>query len=264
MRGEQTAMFPAGRRQRDRPTGKALLLSEELIDQFLLEKARKGRASDTVNGYRRHLLQFYQDLPERKEIGSGTLADWQATLMETGYATRTVNNWVSAVNSLMEFCGRRDLQVPDLPLPVDGTQPKLTRTEYLRLLSAARTLGKERAYLLVKVFARTGLMVRHLPYLTAETVEENRLMISFDGRRQGVYIPASLREELRDYIHRERISSGPVFVTRTGRQYNRAAVNAMIQGLARDARVPPEKCNPRCLQNSTALRRKASRPVLYC
>ena len=135
-----------------------------------------------------------------------------------------------------------------MPLPADDVQPELTRTEYLRLLSAARVLGKERAYLLVKVFACTGMTVRHLSLLTVEAVEENRLVLPVNGLRRIVHIPAPLRQELRDYIRREGISSGPVFVTRNGRQYNRTAVNAVIQSLARDARVSPEKCNPRCLR----------------
>ena len=230
MWAERTAALPRSARPRERPAKESLLLTEELIAQFLLEKERKGCAADTVNGYRRHLLQFYQELPDGKELRPGTLENWQAMLVEKGYAARTVNNWLSAANSLMEFCGRRELQVPDLPLP------------------AARVLGKERAYLLVKVFACTGMTVRHLSLLTVEAVEENRLVLPVNGLRRIVHIPAPLRQELRDYIRREGISSGPVFVTRNGRQYNRTAVNAVIQSLARDARVSPEKCNPRCLR----------------
>ena len=248
MWAERTAALPRSARPRERPAKESLLLTEELIAQFLLEKERRGCVSDTVSGYRRHLLQLYQELPEDKEIRPGTLENWQSMLVEKGYAARTVNNWLSAANSLMEFCGRRELQVPDLPLPADDVQPELTRTEYLRLLSAARVLGKERAYLLVKVFACTGMTVRHLSLLTVEAVEENRLVLPVNGLRRIVHIPAPLRQELRDYIRREGISSGPVFVTRNGRQYNRTAVNAVIQSLARDARVSPEKCNPRCLR----------------
>ena len=248
MWAERTAALPRSARPRERPAKESLLLTEELIAQFLLEKERRGCVSDTVSGYRRHLLQLYQELPEDKEIRPGTLENWQSMLVEKGYAARTVNNWLSAANSLMEFCGRRELQVPDLPLPADDVQPELTRAEYLRLLSAARALGRERAYLLVKVFACTGLTVRHLSLLTAEAVEENRLVLPDNSLRRIVHIPASLWGELQDYIRREGVSSGPVFVTRNGRQYNRTAVNAVIQSLARDARVSPEKCNPRCLR----------------
>lgn len=219
-----------------------------MIAQFLLEKEKKGCARDTVRSYRRHLLQLYEELPEHKEIRPGTLADWQARLVERGYAARTVNNWLSAANSLMEFCGQRELQVADLPLPTDDVQPELTRREYLRLLSAARALGKEQAYLLVKVFACTGLSLQALPRLTAEAVRQGRLVMTANGVRQIIQIPAALRDDLTGYIQRNGLSGGPVFVSRNGKVLNRTVVTDTIQGLARDARVPPEKCNPRCLR----------------
>lgn len=111
MWAERTAALPRSARPRERPAKESLLLTEELIAQFLLEKERRGCVSDTVSGYRRHLLQLYQELPEDKEIRPGTLENWQSMLVEKGYAARTVNNWLSAANSLMEFCGRRELQV---------------------------------------------------------------------------------------------------------------------------------------------------------
>lgn len=244
MWAERTAALPRSARPRERPAKESLLLTEELIAQFLLEKERRGCVSDTVSGYRRHLLQLYQELPGGQGDQTGNIGELAVHAGGKGLCGRTVNNWLSAANSLMEFCGRRELQVPDLPLPADDVQPELTRTEYLRLLSAARVLGKERAYLLVKVFACTGMTVRHLSLLTVEAVEENRLVLPVNGLRRIVHIPAPLRQELRDYIRREGISSGPVFVTRNGRQYNRTAVNAVIQSLARDARYPGEVQSP--------------------
>lgn len=221
MRAERPAAIPRGIRPRERPARKALLLSEELIDQFLLEKQRNGCTRDTLGSYRQYLLQLYEELPERKEIRPGTLADWQARLVEKGYATRTVNKRLSAANSLVDFCDRRELQVPDLPLPTDDVQPELTRREYLRLLSAARALGKEQAYLLVKVFACTGLSLQALPCLTAEAVRQGRLVMTANGVRQIIQLPAALRDDLTGYIQRNGLSGGPVFVSRNGKVLGR-------------------------------------------
>ena len=248
MRAERPAAIPRGIRPRERPARKALLLSEELIDQFLLEKQRSGCTRDTLGSYRQYLLQLYEELPERKEIRPGTLADWQARLVEKGYAARTVNKRLSAANSLVDFCDRRELQVPDLPLPTDDVQPELTRREYLRLLSAARALRKERAYLLVKVFACTGLSLQELSRLTVEAVRQSRLVVTVNGVRQIIQIPAVLRDDLTGYIQRNGLSGGPVFVSRNGKALNRTIVTDTVQGLARKAQVPPEKCNPRCLR----------------
>lgn len=249
MRTRIATALPKGYRPRARPAhDQPVCLTEELIVLFLREKERQGCTRDTLENYRRHLRQFYVDLPEGKAIGPDTLAKWQTVLLEQGYAARTVNNRISAVNSLLEYCNRWDLQAADVPLPETDLQPELTRNEYLRLLSTARMLGKERAYLLVKVFACMGLSVRELPRLTVEAVEENRLIISVDHLRRFVRIPAPLREELLHYVQRWGISSGPVFVARNGEKVNRSVVSGLIQSLAHDARVEPGKCNPRCLR----------------
>ena len=39
-----------------------------------------------------------------------------------------------------------------------------------------------------------------------------------------------------------------MFCTRYGKLMDRGNINVRIQSLARDARVPAEKCNPRCLR----------------
>ena len=123
---------------------------------------------------------------------------------------------------------------------VPEIQPELTRTEYLRLLQTAWTLGRERIYLMVKVLALTGIRVGELPLLTAEAVEMGWLSVSGEQRP----IPGCLRRELLDYIARNGIRSGPVFVSRNGRSLQRTQVTAEIQSLGRDARVEAAKCTP--------------------
>ena len=68
-----------------------------------------------------------------------------------------------------------------------------------------------------------------------------------------------------DYARQERTTSGPIFVTRTGKPINRTAVTACVQNLAPTARVAPEKCNPRCLRKlylSTVAQLEASVRIL--
>lgn len=170
-------------------------------------------------------------------------------MLEQGYTPRTVNVRLASANGFLDYLGLRDYQLPMQLKPAeDEIQPELTRNEYLRLLSAARALGKERTYFLVKVFAVLGLSVHDLPNLTVKAVEAGTLMATANRSHQIIRIPNSLQAELRDYLQREGIQSGPVFRTRNGKTVNRTAVTGCIQQLARDARVAPEKCNPRCLR----------------
>lgn len=221
-----------------------LSLTPELFDEFLDGLRRKGRTPDTLLTYRRSLNLLYGYLQEEKLLCHGTLEAWRNHLLESGYAARTVNLCISAANSLLEYCGRRELQVPAPLKPGQAVQPELTRSEYLRLLSTARILGWEQVYLLVKVFGSTGLTLQELPRLTVEAAKEGRLSLS----GLVLHIPACLQKELLDYAERKGIAAGPLFVTRCGTPVRRTTVTTYIQRLARDACVPPEKCNPRCLR----------------
>ncbi|WP_025544109.1 tyrosine-type recombinase/integrase [Oscillibacter sp.] len=155
---------------------------------------------------------------------------------------------MSAANGLLAYLGRRDLQLIGQLDTEEEIQPELSRTEYLRLLTTARNLGRERTYLMVKVFALTGIRVSELNRVTVRAVEEGRVLTACDGRAQYVLIPACLRKELTVYLRRVGITAGPVFVTRSGRPMRRTQVSGEIRTLCRDARVDGDKSNPRCLR----------------
>ena len=223
---------------------RAAAVTPNAIQAYLDRLTAKGRGASTVKNYSNKLTMFYQELPEGKQVTEQVLLDWRQSLLERGYSPNTVNTYLTAVNGLLEYMGRRDLQLVGQLDAVPEIQPELTRTEYLRLLETARTLERERIYLVVKVFALTGIRVGELPLLTAEAVETGWLSVSGEQRP----IPGCLRRELLDYIARNGIRSGPVFVSRNGRSLQRTQVTAEIQSLSRDARVEAAKCTPRGLQ----------------
>ena len=219
----------------------------EQIGAYLEDMEARGCTPESIKSYQRNLTRFFCFLPPDKRLDRKTVASWRDAMLEQGYMPRTVNNRISSANSFLEYLGLREYQMPgQLKIGEDEVQPELTRNEYLRLLSAARALDKERTYLLVKTFAVLGLPVHQLSSLTVEAVE--RRYIPPSSGRPGLDIPRCLAAELTSYIRREGLRGGPVFVTRGGKLLSRTGVTACIQQLARDARVPPEKCNPRCLR----------------
>ena len=74
-------------------------------------------------------------------------------------------------------------------------------------------------------------------------------MIQPVGRTKRIIrIPTCLRGELLEFVRQEGIQSGPIFITKNGTVISRTAVTALIQRISGEARVAPEKCNPRCLR----------------
>lgn len=216
-------------------------ISPQQISQYLDSLRQKGCVPGSIQKYRRDLTALYRCLPEEKWIGPGTLRAWRAALLDRGCAVRTVNTCVIEANGFLRWLGAWEYQLEEQVELQNDVQPELTRNEYIRLLSTAKALRKERAYLLVKVFACMGLTLRELPQLTKEALDRNRLAVSVQGVREIVSIPDCLRRELLAYARRGSIAKGPLFVTRTGRPLNRTSVAAAIQALSHDAQVQPEK-----------------------
>ena len=126
------------------------------------------------------------------------------------------------------------------------------------MLEEAICEGNERAYLLTKVFACTGITVRELQYLTVETVRAGIADVPSCGGTR-VKIPECLRLELEDYASSQGVQTGPVFVTRNGQNMSRTSVTDHIQRLATAAHIDPGKGNPRCLRKLYLITREQIR-----
>ena len=168
--------------------------------------------------------------------------------MEQGYAPSTVNGFLSVGNTYLDFIGHREYQAIGQMDPEGEPQPELTRTEYLRLLQAAKFQGKEKVYLLVKLFATTPLPVQELSEVTVEAVEEGRILFSANRVRSAARLPEHLKKELLSYARREGRLSGPIFVTKDGTPISRTYVSTILRQLCPSAQVAEEKGNPRCLK----------------
>ena len=223
-------------------------ITQESIEEYIAEMERRGRVQGTIDEYRRNLNLLYQFLPADKKLRRNSLDEWRRVMLQQGYTPRTINARVSAANSYLAFFGRRDLQQMHQLAIEDYLQPEMTRPEYLRLLQTARQQNKERLYLLIKLFGTTGLPVQALEKVTVAAVKSGRIVAGGKDKPQEIRLPRCLQRELLEYAADAGLDSGPLFVTRSGKPLSRTNVADSIRHLCRDARVPEEKGNPRCLR----------------
>ena len=228
---------------------KEVPLTPEGIDGYLEHLRAKGRVQGTLNTYRKKLDRLYQALPEgEKSIRRDTLLNWREQLAEEGLASETINQSVVAANGYLDYMGAREFQVTEKLGGTNPSMPELTRGEYLRLLGAARILGREQAYLLVKVFGNSDLPVQELPRLTVEAARAGMVCIIHRCSKGIVRFPSPVCGELLDYAARQGIQSGPIFLTRGGKLIDRTYVAQSIRRLCPTAQVAEEKGSPRCLR----------------
>lgn len=226
------------------------VMTPELIDAFIEMLREKNRGENSLENYHRILTAVYDWLPEGKILDENTGIKRRRWLLEEkGFSHRTVNTQMSALNSFLRYLGHRDWQVDEFVRVTDDVQPELSRAEYLRLLSAAKQMGKEKTYLLIKTMGGAGVRVQEMSQVTAEAVRQGAVKLdSHNGLRLRVmFLPRSLQAELMEYIHKEKIESGSVFRTRDGKPLSRTTIHHYVNAVSREARVDPEKANPRCL-----------------
>ena len=91
---------------------------------------------------------------------------------------------MSVLNTFLRYLGHRDWQVDEFVRVSGDVQPELTRAEYLRLLSAAKHIGKEKTYLLIKTMGGAGVRVQELSQVTVEAVHQGMVKLdSHNGLR---------------------------------------------------------------------------------
>ena len=225
-----------------------LVLTPKLIDDFITHLKRKDYIKGTVNRYERDLRQFYADLPEDKCVHRDTLANYREKLLTDGYAPRTANLRISAVNSLFLYLGLKEYQLDNQIRPKNENLPEISRSEYLQLLRTARALDRECEYLLIKLFASTGIATMEVPKITVEAVESGRVEIQPSNNKQVLHLPHCLQKELLDYAVRNGIYHGPIFLSRGGKAMERSNITQKIHRVCIASGVPEEKGNPRCLK----------------
>lgn len=228
---------------------KEVPLTPESIDSYLEHLRSAGRVQGTLDSYRRKIGRLYQTLPEDdKSIRRDTLPWWREKLAEEGCSAAGINQFVIVVNGYLGYMGARELQVTDRLESAEEPQLELTRNEYLRLLSAARLLEREQAYLLVKVFGNSDLPVQELSRLTVEAARAGMISVSRRCSKEIIRFPDAVCRELLDYAGRQGIQSGPIFLTRAGKLIDRTYAAQSIRRLCPAAQVSEGKGNPRCLR----------------
>ena len=132
--------------------------------------------------------------------------------------------------------------------PVSIPEPAskgLTRDQYLALLKMARNMRKVLAYLAMRAFVSTGIQQQELLALTVEEVQTGKIQTA----DRVIHLPDSLREELLAYARRNGVSSGAIFVSKTGAPTSLITVRDQIREVSRAAGIDDGATCARALQN---------------
>ena len=101
----------------------------------------------------------------------------------------------------------------------------------------------------MQTICSTGIRVSEVQKITVEALHREVAEIRCKGKIRQVFLPKKLCRILLKYAKKQNITSGPVFVTRTGKPLDRSNIWAAMKKLCKLASVPKEKVFPHNLRH---------------
>ena len=215
------------------------ILTMDQLVLFQQHLAGEEREQSTIEKYIRE-IRFFQTWLTGRSVTAEIVARWKNYLRAEGYQPETINSKLSALNKFFSFIGWAECRMKYLKIQrklFRGTERELTKAEYIRLLETANSGGKVRLALLIETICATGIRVSEVKYITAEAIQVGRAEIALKGKIRTILLPGKLCRKLQKYARRQKITSGEIFLTRSGKGISRRQIWAEMKALCKKANV---------------------------
>lgn len=236
-----------------------MTISQQSLQAYRAELLRQEKSQMTVQIYTkncREFLHFVQVGLKSLPFGKAIVHTWKTSLSTAGLSPATINAKLAAVNGFLRFLGRPECCVRQVRRQRRVFRDKgrdLSRSEYLRLVQAAKRQGRERLCLVLQTICATGIRVSELRFITGEAVRTGRATVSGKGKCREILLPGKLRAQLKAYLkHCGRWPgqpNAPVFLTAGGRPLDRSNLWREMRSLCAAAKVDPHKVFPHNLRH---------------
>ncbi len=226
------------------------IITNEFLENYKAHLINAEKATATVEKYVHDVMEFAYWLAG-KALEKTDVLSYKARLIEA-YAPASVNAVLASLNGFFGFMEWYDLRVKNLKIQKQifaSTDKELTKAEYERLLSAAKDKKNQRLYLLMQTICSTGIRVSEVRFITVETVNRGVAEINCKGKRRQVFLPKQLCQILKQYIKKQKITSGAVFVTKNGNPLDRSNIWSDMKKLCKAANVSEKKVFPHNLRH---------------
>ena len=226
------------------------IIKSNSIAEFEAWLVSEERSAGTISKYLRDITAFSTWLCGG-EVCKESVTAWKEHLLEKEYSPVTINSMLAAVNTYCRFaginCKMRFLRIQKKLFCEESRE--LTKSEYERLIDTAVQRGKERIAMIIETIGATGIRVSELKYMTVEAARAGRAPISLKGKIRTILLPGKLCRKLLKYAKKNKIASGEIFITRSGKGISRKQVWAEMKAICEKAGVAASKVFPHNLRH---------------
>lgn len=230
-------------------------ITEARMKHFADYLIQEERSVGTVEKYLRDIRAFAGWLGEQQAKREYVIR-WREHLLQKGYAPVTINSMLSSLNGFFRFLGWEECRGKFLRIQkrmFRKQEKELNREEYEKLLLTARSQGRERLSLVMETICSTGIRVSEVLYITVEAVRNKRAEIFLKGKIRTILLPKKLCRKLLKYAQRQKITSGEIFRTRSGKSLSRHQIWKEMKELCACAGVESSKVFPHNLRHLFAV-----------
>ena len=223
-------------------------LTSSLLTAYEHRLRMEEKSGSTIQKYLRDIRCFAGWIGGQP-LAKERVLEYKQSLLIKGYALRSVNSMLAALNHFLRFCGLADQRVRLCRIQREIYRPvekELTKAEYLRLLQAAKE--DCRLNLILQTICATGIRVSELQYFTVEAVKAGEAQVSCKNKNRRILIPGKLQKLLLSFAKNCGIVSGVIFRTRSGRPVDRSNIWSAMKKLCVKANVNPGKVFPHNLR----------------
>lgn len=220
------------------------------LSSFAVWLCGEGKSHGTIEKYLRDMRAFAEWLDGR-ELTKETAIQWREDLLSQTYAPVTVNSMLAAINAYCRFV-EVNIRVKFIKIQrkLFREQSKdLTQEEYRRLVETAYSTGNERLALLMETICASGIRVSEVPYITVEAARNGKAVISLKGKVRTIMLSSKLCRKLLKYAGKQKIASGEIFLTRSGKSLSRRQIWTEMKRLCKASGVETSKVFPHNLRH---------------
>lgn len=229
------------------------MLENKMITQFQAVLEEEDRAPGTIEKYTRDVQEFLYWLRQTGEaLSKQSTTAWKRSLVRSGQQPRTINSKIAAVNKWLSTMNMSEYKITPLKIQrrlFRNEDRELTKEEYERLVLTATENGQERLALLIETICCTGIRVSEIQYITVESLSAGKIDIALKGKIRTIMIPGKLRRKLLKYVKRQKIKSGVIYRTKSGKKLDRKQIWAEMKRLCQKAHVNAKKVFPHNLRH---------------
>ncbi len=227
------------------------VVREEDMNEFRYYLQERENSEATIEKYMRDVRKFMAFAGTDQPIGKEKLLEYKEWLIEN-YAVSSVNSMLVALNQFLVFLEKGRLRLRRIKVQRMDTlcmDRILDKREFQKLVRTARQQGKDQIAMIMETMCATGIRVSELKFFHVENVRNGIVRVWNKGKYRMVILPELLRKKLLLYIGRNRIRSGVIFRTRTGREKNRSNIWKEMKAIGELANISLKKVFPHNLRH---------------